>query len=77
MPHGSSNPVISGEWQPVPGAPGIRIFPYIRKCDTISSNSYILDTPDAICLTDPGGLSDQVKLLFEKIDELREEKSAR
>ncbi|MDD4300352.1 MAG: MBL fold metallo-hydrolase [Methanomicrobium sp.] len=74
MPHGSSNPVISGEWQPVPGAPGIRIFPYIRKCDTISSNSYILDTPDAICLTDPGGLSDQVKLLFEKIDELREEK---
>lgn len=59
-------------WQPVPGAPHARIYPLIRKIDTISSNSYVIDTPDSICLIDPGGLPDQAAQLIAVIQELRD-----
>ena len=61
-------------WQQVPGAPDAAIYPLIRKIDTISSNSYLIATPDAILLIDPGGLSGQVEQLSRVIGECRAEK---
>ena len=70
MPAGD-DPLPPGLWQPVPGAPEARIYPLIRKPDTISSNSYLLDTPDAILLIDPGGLPEQAGLLARLVGDLR------
>jgi len=61
-------------WQPVPGAPGAQIYPLIRKIDTISSNSYLIQTPDAIILIDPGGLPGQAEQLVRVITDCRKEK---
>ena len=41
-------------WTDVPGAPGVRLFPFIRKPDVVCSNSYIIDAPDQIIVIDPG-----------------------
>jgi glyoxylase-like metal-dependent hydrolase (beta-lactamase superfamily II) len=60
-------------WQPVPGAPGASIYPLIRKIDTISSNSYLVATPDVIILIDPGGLPEQVEQMSRVISECRAE----
>jgi len=56
----------------VPGSPGAQIYPLIRKIDTISSNSYILQTDDVILLIDPGGLAEQAAQLALVIEEIRE-----
>jgi glyoxylase-like metal-dependent hydrolase (beta-lactamase superfamily II) len=66
LPAGNDQ-LIPLAWQPVPGAPGAEIYPYIRKLDTISSNSYLIRTPGALILIDPGGLADQAAELFELI----------
>ena len=60
-------------WQPVPGAGGAQCYPIIRKIDTISSNSYLLRTPDALLLIDPGGLAEQADHLASVIEECRKE----
>lgn len=73
MPAGKDQ-LDSLTWQPVTGALGASIYPLIRKIDTISSNSYLLSTPDAIILIDPGGLSAQVEHLAGVIGECRAEK---
>ncbi len=39
----------------------IFIFPYIRKPDIISSNTYIIETPDMIIIIDPGADIEQTK----------------
>ena len=49
--------------QPVPGTKGTDFFPYIRKIDLMSSNSYVLSGEDQIALIDPGALDDQFDLL--------------
>lgn len=72
MPGGKESPV-SLVWQPVPGAPGAEIYPLIRKIDTISSNSYLIQTRDVILLIDPGGLSEQSARLAQLIEEIRQE----
>ncbi len=61
-------------WQPVPGADGAYIYPFIRKIDTISSNSYLLATPDVLILIDPGGLPEQAEQLALIIGECRRER---
>jgi len=66
LPAGNGQ-LISHEWQPVDGAAGATIYPLIRKIDTISSNSYIIETPDVILLIDPGGLADQAEFLVQVI----------
>ncbi|MFA4824743.1 MAG: MBL fold metallo-hydrolase [Methanoregula sp.] len=71
MPGGNNSPV-SQVWQPVPGAPGAQHYPLIRKIDTISSNSYLIQTGDVILLIDPGGLSEQSAQLAQVIEECRE-----
>lgn len=55
------------QWQPVPGLEDGIIFPYIRKPDVISSNSYIIAYPGQILLIDPGGLPEQAAILAEEI----------
>jgi glyoxylase-like metal-dependent hydrolase (beta-lactamase superfamily II) len=41
-------------WQDVPGAPGTRIYSFLRKPDVVCSNSYIIDAPDQVLVIDPG-----------------------
>ncbi|MFA6225580.1 MAG: hypothetical protein WC620_05215 [Methanoregula sp.] len=55
---GGNEPPVSQVWQPVPGAPEAQLYPLIRKIDTISSNSYLIQTGDVILLIDPGGLAE-------------------
>jgi len=59
--------------QPVAGANNIAIFPYIRKIDLMSSNSYIISGPDQIAVIDPGGLEEQILILEEEIERLQAE----
>jgi len=73
LPAGNDQ-LISHEWQPVPGAAGAAIYPLIRKIDTISSNSYIIQTPEMIVLIDPGGLTDQAEHVMRVIGECRSER---
>ncbi|MGD0080674.1 MAG: MBL fold metallo-hydrolase [Methanoregula sp.] len=72
MPAGNDQ-LISLSWQQVPGTDGASIYPIVRKIDTISSNSYLIATPDAIILIDPGGLPDQAEQLASVIGEIRQE----
>jgi glyoxylase-like metal-dependent hydrolase (beta-lactamase superfamily II) len=69
-----NDPFATLSWHPVPGAPGATIYPLIRKIDTISSNSYLIATPDALLMIDPGGLAPQAEDLVKVLRECREEK---
>ena len=70
MPGGNATltPLV---WQPIPGADGAQVFPLIRKIDTISSNSYLIATPDILILIDPGGLPEQAAQMALVIGECR------
>ncbi|RPJ52964.1 MAG: MBL fold metallo-hydrolase, partial [Methanobacteriota archaeon] len=72
---GGSEPLIPLQWQPVPGCENALVFPLIRKVDTVSSNSYIVQTPDAVVLIDPGGLPDQAAHLASVVRAIRAEKA--
>jgi len=61
-------------WQEVPGTRSVRMYPYLRKVDILSSNSYLLSSERFIILIDPGGLESQTQVLLEQIAMLREEK---
>jgi glyoxylase-like metal-dependent hydrolase (beta-lactamase superfamily II) len=71
---GGNDTLTSLVWQPLPGADGARIYPLIRKIDTISSNSYLIATPDVLILIDPGGLAEQAEQLALVISECRRER---
>ena len=72
MPAGNDQ-LITISWQQVPGTDGASIYPIVRKIDTLSSNSYLIATPDAIILIDPGGLPEQAEQLASVIGEIRQE----
>jgi len=72
LPAGNDQ-LTSLAWQPLPGADGAEIYPLIRKLDTISSNSYLIATCDALILIDPGGLPEQAEALAQVIGTCREE----
>jgi glyoxylase-like metal-dependent hydrolase (beta-lactamase superfamily II) len=59
--------------QPVDGSRDIAIYPYIRKIDLMSSNSYIISGVDQIAIIDPGGLEDQMDHLEEEVIRLQDE----
>ncbi len=61
------------DFQSVSGTKSIKIYPYIRKIDLMSSNSYILSGRDQIVLVDPGGLEDQTLHLARMVERLQEE----
>ncbi|MDP8235518.1 MAG: MBL fold metallo-hydrolase [Candidatus Erginobacter occultus] len=50
-------------WQPVPGAPGAEIYPWLRKPHVLSSNSFVIRGPEAVAVIDPGGLPEQTAAL--------------
>ena len=58
----------------VPGTKGIKFYPYIRKIDLMSSNSYILYGEEQIAIIDPGAIDEQLDHLYEKIAAMAEEK---
>ena len=60
--------------QSIEGTKGIKIFPYIRKIDLMSSNSYILSSEDQISLVDPGANEEQISHLIGEITSMYEEK---
>lgn len=55
--------IVHGCWQPVPGEPEARLWPFLRKIDTVSSNSYIIASGNAVFVIDPGGLLPQAEEL--------------
>ncbi|HSD57466.1 MAG TPA: MBL fold metallo-hydrolase [Methanotrichaceae archaeon] len=59
--------------QPIAGSRNTAIYPYIRKIDLMSSNSYIISGVDHIALIDPGGLEDQINHLEGVVAGLQEE----
>jgi len=61
-------------WQPLPGVEGVSIYPFLRKVDIISSNSYLVAAPGLIVLVDPGGLPGQADALLREIGTLITEK---
>jgi glyoxylase-like metal-dependent hydrolase (beta-lactamase superfamily II) len=63
-------PMIS---QSVPGTRNVTIYPYLRKIDLMSSNSYLLSSPGHIALIDPGGSQSQINFLEEEIQILQDE----
>jgi len=72
---GGSEPLIPLQWQPVPDCAGGLVYPLIRKVDTVSSNSYLVQTPDVILLIDPGGLPEQAAHLADVVRGARNEKA--
>jgi len=60
-------------WTRVPGLPETEIYPYLRKPDIISSNSYIIADESRIVVIDPGGLPDQAATLVAEINRVQEE----
>jgi glyoxylase-like metal-dependent hydrolase (beta-lactamase superfamily II) len=66
--------IINRQWQSVPGASEVLIYPYLRKPDILSSNAFLLATSEQIALIDPGALVEQVEELLSLIRRLLEEK---
>jgi glyoxylase-like metal-dependent hydrolase (beta-lactamase superfamily II) len=52
----------------------LELYPYIRKIDMMSSNSYIISSSGQIGLIDPGGLDVQMDRLMEVIRHLYDER---
>lgn len=63
-------PMIS---QSVPGTRNVAIYPYLCKIDIMSSNSYLLSSPQQIALIDPGGSQSQMECLEEEIKILQDD----
>ncbi len=59
--------------QPVTGSHATSIYPYIRKIDLMSSNSYIISGHEQIALIDPGGLDEQIDHIEEVVESLQDE----
>lgn len=62
-------PLLPARWQPLPGAEGMRIFPFFGKPDCTSSNLCLIDTGSEFILIDTGTnerqLEDVVRLARE------------
>ncbi|MDD1772896.1 MAG: MBL fold metallo-hydrolase [Methanomassiliicoccales archaeon] len=57
-------------WYDVPGAPGVRIFPFIRKPDVVCCNSYIIKAPGHIMVIDPGADQTQMEEILRMLRDL-------
>ncbi|MDT8357902.1 MAG: MBL fold metallo-hydrolase [Methanomicrobiaceae archaeon] len=74
MPRGSGS-LVPLQWQPAPDCKDTLIYPFIRKVDTTSSNSFLVRTPDVIILVDPGGLPEQAAHTSSLIQAVQEEEA--
>ncbi|OPX72521.1 MAG: STAS domain protein [Methanoregulaceae archaeon PtaB.Bin152] len=66
--------MVNQVWQPLPGVGGVLIYPFLRKVDIVSSNSYLVAAPGLVVLVDPGGLPGQADDLLREIETLITEK---
>ena len=64
--------VCNCDWQCIPGAADANLYPFTRKVDTVSANSYVIATPDQLVVIDPGGLREQTDHLIEVVRVARE-----
>lgn len=62
------------QWQVVDGTRQVRIYPYLRRPDILSSNAYLFDTPEQIALIDPGAQADQSQELLDVVRTLLAER---
>jgi glyoxylase-like metal-dependent hydrolase (beta-lactamase superfamily II) len=53
--------LLNRQWQSVSGTRHVRIYPYLRKPDVLSSNTFLVETQEQITLIDPGAMKDQSK----------------
>ena len=60
-------------WTRVAGLPETQIYPYLRKPDIVSSNSFIIADESRIVVIDPGGLPDQAATLAAEINRIQDE----
>jgi glyoxylase-like metal-dependent hydrolase (beta-lactamase superfamily II) len=51
--------LLNRQWQPILGTRHAHIYPYFRKPDVLSSNTFLIETPEQITLIDPGAMEDQ------------------
>ncbi len=51
--------LLNRHWQPVSGTRNARIYPYFRKPDVLSANTFLIETPEQITLIDPGAMEEQ------------------
>ncbi|MEI8171963.1 MAG: MBL fold metallo-hydrolase [Deltaproteobacteria bacterium] len=51
--------LLNRQWQSVAGTRHVRIYPYLRKPDVLSSNTFLIETPEQLTLIDPGAMEDQ------------------
>jgi glyoxylase-like metal-dependent hydrolase (beta-lactamase superfamily II) len=63
--------IKSNTLQAIPGTADLEFYPYIRKVDLMSSNSFILSGDEQIAVIDPGALDDQLACLVENITALQ------
>lgn len=67
-------PMESEILHPVSGTDRMKLYPYIRKIDMMSSNSYIISSESQLALIDPGGMDDQADKLMEVLSGLYDRK---
>jgi glyoxylase-like metal-dependent hydrolase (beta-lactamase superfamily II) len=51
------------QWVRIEGTRQVEVYPWVRKVDVSSSNSYILSTADQLVVIDPGGNGEQTEAL--------------
>ena len=49
------------QWQKIDGTRQVELYPWVRKPDLASSNSYVLSTAEQLAVIDPGGSPDQTE----------------
>jgi glyoxylase-like metal-dependent hydrolase (beta-lactamase superfamily II) len=59
-------------WLDVPGAPGTRVFAFLRKPDVVCSNAYIIDAPDQVLVIDPGADRKQMEEIAAQLRSLQQ-----
>jgi len=59
----------SNKWQPAPGFEGGELFPFIRKPDIVSCNSYVLRTRSELIVIDPGADAEQMAAILDLVRE--------
>jgi glyoxylase-like metal-dependent hydrolase (beta-lactamase superfamily II) len=59
----------SVKWQPVPGLEGVELYPFIRKPDIVSCNSYVLRTTSEMIVIDPGADAEQMARILEMVQQ--------
>jgi glyoxylase-like metal-dependent hydrolase (beta-lactamase superfamily II) len=52
------------EWQKIEGTRQVEVYPWVRKPDLASSNSYILKSAEQLAVIDPGGSPEQTEGLL-------------